>query len=410
MFAALSWLLDLDQGHAASSSSTSSCSSYSGSLDADAGVETDPAANHTTFSDAGGQLLAELHISSVAAATLSRSASEAAAPPRGAVYSSARHLEESFADLEARKAEFFAPSPCQEPAEDAGLGLSSLTERGGTPVSPLSCKIVPLGSLCAYANETVSLSPIASPVPAPVSATVATLLAPTHEDERLLLVSEGVMLSARLSSPSRGGPRAAAERAKITNNDGSATGAMGAGVAAPTQRSRILDWDREMHARPQASPPPGLSANRGERAVRSGTGVQERSEQIADAEPGEARLVRGAMKAAFMLSTPPHTPALGAAAFAPAAVPLHPSPPFLGTTVGARDAAVPGYSIERIHDTPAQEDSGVVYLADGLATVTSMDVGDLHRQAEQSSPPLTHPLAAQLTTPSHTKQPHFDFS
>ncbi|TPP44242.1 hypothetical protein CGC20_23825 [Leishmania donovani] len=375
MFAALSWLLDLDQGHAASSSSTSSRSSYSGSLDADAGVETNPAATHTTFSDAGGQLLAELHISSVAAATLSRSASEAAAPPRGAVYSSPRHLEESFADLEARKAEFFAPSPCQDPAEDAGLGMSSLAERGGTPASPLSRKIVPLGSLRAYANETVSLSPIASPAPAPVPATVATSLAPAYEDERLLLVREGVMLSARLSSPSRGGPRAAAERAEIANNNGSATGAIGAGVAAPTQRSRILEWDGEVHVRPQAT-----------------------------------RLVRGAMKAAFMVSTTPHTPTLGTAALAPAAVPLHPSNPFLGTTVGARDAAVRGYSIECIHDTPAQEDSGVVYLANGLVTVTSIDVDDLHRQAEQSSPPLTHPLAAQLTTPSRTKQPQFDFS
>ncbi|TPP43120.1 hypothetical protein CGC21_9865 [Leishmania donovani] len=381
MFAALSWLLDLDQGHAASSSSTSSRSSYSGSLDADAGVETNPAATHTTFSDAGGQLLAELHISSVAAATLSRSASEAAAPPRGAVYSSPRHLEESFADLEARKAELFAPSPCQDPAEDAGLGMSSLAERGGTPASPLSRKIVPLGSLRAYANETVSLSPIASPAPAPVPATVATSLAPAYEDERLLLVSEGVMLSARLSSPSRGGPRAAAERAEIANNNGSATGAIGAGVAAPTQRSRILEWDGEVHVRPQASPPPGLT-----------------------------RLVRGAMKAAFMVSTTPHAPTLGTAALAPAAVPLHPSNPFLGTTVGARDAAVRGYSIECIHDTPAQEDSGVVYLANGLVTVTSIDVDDLHRQAEQSSPPLTHPLAAQLTTPSRTKQPQFDFS
>ncbi|CAJ1987008.1 hypothetical protein conserved [Leishmania donovani] len=410
MFAALSWLLDLDQGHAASSSSTSSRSSYSGSLDADAGVETNPAATHTTFSDAGGQLLAELHISSVAAATLSRSASEAAAPPRGAVYSSPRHLEESFADLEARKAEFFAPSPCQDPAEDAGLGMSSLAERGGTPASPLSRKIVPLGSLRAYANETVSLSPIASPAPAPVPATVATSLAPAYEDERLLLVREGVMLSARLSSPSRGGPRAAAERAEIANNNGSATGAIGAGVAAPTQRSRILEWDGEVHVRPQASPPPGLSANRGERAARSGTEAQERRKQIADAEPREARLVRGAMKAAFMVSTTPHTPTLGTAALAPAAVPLHPSNPFLGTTVGARDAAVRGYSIECIHDTPAQEDSGVVYLANGLVTVTSIDVDDLHRQAEQSSPPLTHPLAAQLTTPSRTKQPQFDFS
>ncbi|CBZ24632.1 hypothetical protein LMXM_12_0405 [Leishmania mexicana MHOM/GT/2001/U1103] len=392
MLAALLWLLDLDHGHAASSSSTSSRSSDSGSLDADAGVETNPTATHTTFSGADGQLLAELRISSVAAATLSGSASEAAAPPRGAVCASPRHLEESFADLEARKAEFFAPPPCPEPAGDVGLGLSSLAGRCWRPASPappLSPKIIPLGSLRTYPNATVSLSPIPSPVPAPLSATVVTSLAPAPEDERLLLVREGVMLSARLPSPNRGGSRAAGEGAEIANN-GSATGAIGAGVAEPPRQFRILEWDEEVHARPQASPPLGLSANRGERAARSGTEAQERRQQIADAEPGEVRLVHGAMKTAFMASTPPHTPALGAAALAP--------------------AAVPGYSIECIHDTPAQEDSGVVHLANGLVTVTSMDVGDLHRQAEQSSPPLTHPLAAPMTAPSRTKQPHFDFS
>ncbi|GET86778.1 hypothetical protein LtaPh_1204200 [Leishmania tarentolae] len=406
MLAALSWLLDLDQGQAASSSSTSPRSSRSGRSDADAGAEADPATTHTTFSGAGGQLLAELYISS-AAATLSGSASESATSPHGAVYSP-QHLEESFADLEARKADFFAPAPCQEPAEDSGLGLSSLAGQRTTPALPLSLKTLSLGSLHTHANEIARLSPIPSPDSVPVCTTGATSLASTHEDERLLLASEGVMLSTRLCSPKCNGPCAAAERAEIANNC-SAMGSTGVGVVVPPQKTRILEWDEEVHAGLQASLPLGLRADLGERAACSGTEAQERREQMADAEPEEVPLVHGALKAAFTVSTPPHVPALDVAALAPAAVPLRPSNPFLGITVGNRDAPVPCYS-ECIHDTPAQEDSGVVHLANGLVTVTPMDADDLHQQAEQSSPLLPHSLAAQLTAPTRTKQPHFDFS
>ncbi|KAG5505579.1 hypothetical protein JIQ42_08345 [Leishmania sp. Namibia] len=493
MFAALSWLLDLDQGHAASSSSTSSTNSCSDSSDSVAGAEETQRATCTAYARAGGGLMAELHIASAtAAAALSGSASEASASPPSAVYFSPRRLEESFADLEARKATLFATSPCREPPEDGGLVLRSRVGRGGTPAwsaSPSPPKIVPLWSLRSYANDAVSFSPIPSPAPAPESATVATSRSASHEDERLLLVSESVILSASLSSPSGGARFAPAERVEIAKN-GSSSSTTDARAAMPTRLSRILDWDKEVHSRRQASPPPGLGASQGEHAARDSTLAHERGGQIADVELEEARFVQRAMKAAWMASRPSHTPLREPRASAVARV--DPSNPFLDTAIGGCDGAVPGYSIEYMqppprawgavrlagawgdgatatpsgaHDsmedalrrrstellpdsapatvhrnsnarggddrphplpltsasagvtltefsfaegmrgTPAQGDADVMHLANGLVTVVLMDADDPHPQAGQSSPPLTHPLAMQVTAPSWAVQP-----
>ncbi|SYZ63738.1 hypothetical_protein (plasmid) [Leishmania braziliensis MHOM/BR/75/M2904] len=381
MLTALFWLLDLDQGHSASSSSMSSTSSCSCSSDADPGIETNQPATHTTFASVGGHFMTELHISSVAAATLSSSASEAASPPHGAVYDSPRYLEGFFADLDARKATLFASPPCQKPAGDVDLALDSLVGRGETLGSSASPKIVPLGSLRSYANEAVSLSPIPSPAPVPVPETVATSSYATYEGERLLFVNEGVMLSTRLSSPGRGAPRAGVERVDIANHR-PVTSTTGARMAVPTQKSRIFEWDEEVRSRRQASPPPGPGANRDEGAARDGTEAQERGERVADAECEEARLVQRAMKAALMVSTSPH---------APTVVHLHPSNPFLDPAVNSSDETVPGYFIEGMCSTPAQADSDVVHLTNGLVTVTPMDASDLRRQVGHSSSPPTQP-------------------
>ncbi|KAG5483605.1 hypothetical protein CUR178_08272 [Leishmania enriettii] len=382
MFAALSWLLDLDQGRAASSSSTPSTNSCSDSSDSVTGAEETQPATCTAFARAGGGLMTELHIASAtAAAALSGSTSEAAASTPGAVYFSPRRLEESFADLEARKATLFATSPCRESPEDGGPVLRSRVGRGGTPAwsaSPSPPKVVPLWSLRSYTNDTVSFSPIPSPAPAPESATVATSPSALHEDERLLLVSEGVILSASLSSPSGGARFAPAERVEIAKNSSSST--TDARAAMPTRLSRIIDWDKEVHSRRQASPPPGLGASQDEHAAHDSTLAHERGRQIADVELEEARFVQRAMKAAWMASRPSHTPLREPLASAVARV--DPSNPFLDTAIGGCDGAVPGYSIEYMQPPPRAW--GAVRLSDAYgdgATATPSGAHDFMEDA-----------------------------
>ncbi|KAG5484478.1 hypothetical protein LSCM1_07848 [Leishmania martiniquensis] len=360
MLAALSWLLDLDQSQGEPSSSTGSDSDSSDSV---AGSEKTEPANPTTFASAGEHLVAELQLASLSeAAALPSGASEAASSPRGAVYSSPRYLKGSFADLDARRAVLFAPSPCRGPPWDGDLAPGPRAEREETPARPATRppppKIIPLWGLRSYTSDAVSLSPILSPAPAPASATVATSPSGSQEDEQPLWVSEGAMLSACLSSLSYSARCAAGESAGAARHR-SATRATGARAAMPTKLSRILHWDQEVYSRRLASPPPGVGSHQDERAPHDSTEAQKRGAQVSEAGPEEARFVQRAMRAAWMAARPSHTPLLEACASAAAR--LDTSNPFLDTAAGGRDEVVPGHSIEYMQPPPRAR--GAVHLA-----------------------------------------------
>ncbi|KAG5509840.1 hypothetical protein JKF63_07485 [Porcisia hertigi] len=476
MFAALSWLLDLDEGRSASSSSTCSRDSHCDSSGSDADGKVDQPATRTTYSDAGGHVQVELNIASVMGAALVGSPSEAAPFPSSTVYSSPppRQVEDSFADLDARKVTLFASSSCEEPVYGVGPLADLLEGQGVAPASsasPSSLKTLPQWSLRGYANEAVSLSPIASPAHASESTTaVCTTPSARHEAQRPLLVREGVTLSACLSSPDRGTPCAAAEREE----------------AVP--RGWVSSAN-EAGSRRQAGALQGFSASRGEHTARDGIEGQENDHWVPDAKSKEVQLVRRAMRVALMASTRPCAPAdvpphqsnpffeitAGAAvsddstrcarwqpqpelslsvARASELVPLacaagapNGAPAFMGGALRQRSAeellntaaAAPhneddarggedsrstspltcasvgtalrdSHLVKSMQDTPTRDDLDVVHLANGLVTVTCMNSHQCH-QKDPPSPLLTSSAAAPpFMALFYSKKPHFDFS
>lgn len=397
MFAALSWLLDLDQGrHAASTSSssrtnssTSNSRSRSGSASTSASdaharaqaARNPRAAAARTFTGRGGQPVAELRVATALPA-------DPAATPRRPMYGSPRLSDESFADLAARKASFFGPEPTPTPGrlDDVSAHEGSAQWSNGqgrsasavpTSASPGALRTVPLWSLSAYATEAVSLSPIPSPAPppepqvctsvfasaapSPAAANLTTECSAETVGERVLLQREGVQLSACFGSAHRTSPprqladtTITAAAAHTTRSRRTTTGTALAPTPAPdgedgavdrlqpTPEARILAWDAEVRARRASSLPPS-GQHEGEGEATATPGLVSHSGTAATAE-AEALLVQRAMKAALLVATPTQAteqtapPVDLAAAPVPAVVRLHPSNPFLASApVGFAD-------------------------------------------------------------------------
>ncbi|KAK7202247.1 hypothetical protein NESM_000295500 [Novymonas esmeraldas] len=336
MFAALSWLLDLDQGRS-TTSSTSGSRSGSSATASEAGEASQPAP-FAAVGRASGRPVAELQLVSHVGAT---------APSRGPSPTRSRSprrrpLAQSFADLDARKATFFAPPACGESADDVVHRLADLAGYGATGTAASS-----QWGLRRYTSDAVRLSPIPTPPPAREEAEA-------EAEAALWVVSgDGAGRSPCRSPPHRG--------------------------ATPTRQSRILEWDEEVRLRRRRRLPAGPSPGR------SGGVSSSSSSSSSEAEVPDVG--DGAVAAAT-------APAL------PAVVRLHPSNPFLdAAAAAARDGAVPAVECEQpplrqsggtvncddfmvgalrrllLRRDPAaegDEDTAELRLGDGLVTVTSM--------------------------------------
>ncbi|KPI83768.1 hypothetical protein ABL78_7184 [Leptomonas seymouri] len=197
MFAALSWLLDIDPARSSSSSETDSASyrhrrSSSSDTDTSSTGASQAVVPRTTFTDARGEAVAVLQVNTAAA---SRDPMQALSPPAPVPRRNGQPENIFFADLHARSSAYFPSADTHE--EDFTHSI----------VLP---RTVPVWSLSNYTSEAVSIAPLPSPAyeQAPTNLSTAldslaehgtptAVLAPAVTSaERTLWASDGVVLSA----------------------------------------------------------------------------------------------------------------------------------------------------------------------------------------------------------------------